>query len=344
MDNRKPILGITMGDPAGIGPEIIAKSFLSFKLNQMTDSVVIGNIDVMKWANGIVGKDIPIVSVQIPDLDSLEDGVISVLEIGDVSLDDYSISRVGADSGHAAFKYLEKAIQLALDGKIDAIVTAPLNKEALFAGGHPYSGHTEILAEMCSAKHVSMLLVSETLSVSHVSTHVSLNEACKLVTTDRVLKVIELTNDGLKQIGITDPNIAVAGLNPHAGEGGLFGREEIDVIAPAVSFAKQKGIRVDGPFPGDTIFFHAKESRESPEHAIDCVVAMYHDQGHIPLKLIGFYEGVNVTLGLPIIRTSVDHGTAFDIAGKGLARPDSLIAAINLAIKMVNNKGQTIIA
>jgi 4-hydroxythreonine-4-phosphate dehydrogenase len=326
-----------MGDPAGVGPEIIAKSYQSGDLNRQAKTVVIGNIAMMEWANDLVGSQVPIKPIETVNIGSLEEGVISVLDSTNLPRLDINIGEVGAISGHAAYKYLEIAIQLALEERIDAIVTAPLNKEALFAGGHPFSGHTEILAEKCSAKHVTMLLVSEKLRVSHVSTHVSLSEACTRVTSDRVLKVIELTNDGLKQMGIEKPSIAVAGLNPHAGEGGLFGTEEIEQISPAIEHAQRMGINVSGPFPGDTIFFHAVESRTNPDHAIDCVVTMYHDQGHIPLKLLGFYEGVNVTLGLPIIRTSVDHGTAFDIAGKGIARPDSLIAAFRLAIKMVKH-------
>ena len=226
-----------------------------------------------------------------------------------------------------------RACQLAMTGQVDAMVTAPLNKAAMNLAGYHYAGHTELLAEQTGAEHVSMLLVSPKLSVVHVSTHVSLDEAIRRVTSQRVEDVIHLAYRSARALGIQQPRIAVAGLNPHAGEGGLFGSQEAQHIQPAINAARSKGINVSDPQPPDTVFLRAVKGE------FDIVVAMYHDQGHIPMKLLAFDEGVNVSIGLPIIRTSVDHGTAFDIAGTGKARETSLIAAIDVAVKMVNARG-----
>ena len=231
-------------------------------------------------------------------------------------------------TGQAAFEYISEAVRLALAGDIQAIVTAPINKESLNKAGHHYVGHTQLLAELCRRDEVYMMLVVGDLRVVHVTDHISLREVSKLIIRSRILRVIELAYHAVRQFGIEKPRIAVAGLNPHSGEGGLFGREEEVHIAPAILEAKSRGLDVVGPLSPDTVFYRAREGE------FDLVVAMYHDQGHIPLKLLGFFEGVNVTLGLPIVRTSVDHGTAFDKAGKGTANPGSLTRAIRLAVRL----------
>ena len=239
---------------------------------------------------------------------------------------------MAATGGAAAYGAIEAAIKLALAGEIDAVVTAPLNKEALNLAGYHYSGHTEILAHLCGVKDVGMMLVARNLRVAHVTTHVSLRRAIDLVTRERVLTVLRMANEAIRGMGIAAPHLAVAGLNPHAGEGGLFGDEEIKEIVPAIEAARAEGIKITGPLPPDTAFLRTLNGQ------FDGALAMYHDQGHIPVKMAAFEEGVNVTLGLPIIRTSVDHGTVFGKAGKGTASPRSLIEAIKLAVRMSLNR------
>jgi 4-hydroxythreonine-4-phosphate dehydrogenase len=261
------------------------------------------------------------------------------LDLGNVDLGRLVRGRVDPMAGKAAYEYVARAVDLALAGEIDAVVTAPLNKEALNAAGYHFAGHTEILAHLCQVRDVAMMLVSGGLRVSHVSTHVSLREACDRVKKERVLRVILLTDEALRRMGIASPRIAVAGLNPHASDGGLFGTEEAEEIAPAVQEAQARGLQVEGPLPPDTVFYRAVKGHEIGRSPFDAVVAMYHDQGHIPIKLLGLFDGVNVTLGLPIIRTSVDHGTAFGKAGKGTASPVSMIAALKLAVQMARGRG-----
>jgi len=239
---------------------------------------------------------------------------------------------VSAKCGKAAVEYVEKATHLALEGALDAIVTAPLNKEALRLSGCPYPGHTEILAYLTGSPCVSMMLLSGSLRVIHVTAHLSLRQAIERLSQERILEAIRTAHTGIRQLGIPNPRIAVAGLNPHAGEEGLFGREDLDSIAPAVALAQKEGFQASGPYPPDTIFYRASQGE------FDGVVAMYHDQGHIAVKMHGFDKGVNVTLGLPIIRTSVDHGTAFDIAWQGKASEASLKEAIRIALQMVKAK------
>ncbi|HWR99630.1 MAG TPA: 4-hydroxythreonine-4-phosphate dehydrogenase PdxA, partial [Prolixibacteraceae bacterium] len=270
-------------------------------------------------------------------------GTIDVLELPVTHPDSVEYGKISAEAGDIAFRSVVKAIDLALAGAVDGTVTNPINKGAIHAAGHHFSGHTEIYAHYTNSPKFAMLLADEKMKVIHVSTHVSLRKACDLVKKDRVLETIRLLNDGLKMIGIEQPRIGVAGLNPHAGDGGLFGDEEVLEIIPAISLAKTEGIKAEGPFPPDTLFALAHGGR------FDGCVAMYHDQGHIPFKLTGFewdeksgsmksVKGVNITLGLPVIRTSVDHGTAFEIAGKGIASPDALVYAIEYALKLFRYK------
>ena len=322
---RKPILGVTMGDPTGAGPEIVAKALLSDEIRGLSRAVVIGDAAVMHAALEIVQIPAKVRVIKNVGEAQFADGVIEVIDLRNVNMGSLVRGRVEPMGGKAAFEYIEMATRLALAKKIDAIVTAPLNKEALNKAGYPYSGHSEILAHLCGVSDVVMMLVARNMRIAHVTTHVSLRQACDLVTRDRVLRVLKLTNEGVQRMGIDEPRLVVAGLNPHAGEGGLFGNEEKEQILPAIESARALGLNVAGVLPPDTVFLRALRGE------FDAVVAMYHDQGHIPMKMVAFDEAVNVTLGLPIIRTSVDHGTVFGKAGKGTANPRSMIESIKLA-------------
>jgi 4-hydroxythreonine-4-phosphate dehydrogenase len=325
---RSKRIGITMGDPAGIGPEIIVKTLLEMSEHDRSNSVVIGNLPRLERANDLLGAKL----VFEENLD-VKNGVVPVAYVETTGESDIVDGQVTAASGEAAYRYVEKAVQLNLDGDISVIVTAPLNKAAMHMAGHKYDGHTELLAHLTGAKSSFMLLAGPKLSAIHVTTHTSLKNAAERPSTQRVLDTIRIGNEHFKNIGISKPRIAVAGLNPHCGEGGLFGSEESDRIAPAIELARAEGINAVGPISGDTVFYRALKGE------FDLVVAQYHDQGHIPTKLIAFDETVNVSLGLPIYRTSVDHGTAFDIAWKGIANNTNMKAAISYALKMVAGGG-----
>lgn len=341
----KPIIGITMGDPVSIGPEITVKALSSSIVQEKCRAVVIGDKKIMQRALSLTGLS---EIVKINSIESIDDAIfeksyINVLDLEIPDLLNLPLGIVSGKAGDAAYKYVAKVIELALQGKVQATVTNALNKEALNKGGHHFSGHTEIYAELTDTSKYTMMLAHGDLRVVHISTHVSLRKACDLVKKDRIIEVIKIANDACKSLGINHPKIAVAGLNPHSGENGLFGDEEINEIIPAIQEAIKDGVRVEGPVPPDTVFSKAKGGW------YDVVVAMYHDQGHIPLKIVGFnfnrelnswdaVEGVNITLGLPIIRTSVDHGTAFDSAGKGTANELSLINAIEYAIQLASHK------
>lgn len=328
MSNLKPILGITMGDATGCGPEIIVKSLMEEQFYDISRPVVIGDAKIMERAVGIVGASLLIRKVNSMDGVGQTFGVIDVLDMDNLPAD-LPFAKVDARAGKAAYEYVVKGVELAMKNEIDAIVTAPLNKEAMNLGGYHYAGHTEILGELSGTRDYAMMLVGGPLRVIHVSTHVSMREACNRTKKARVLKVIELANESCKLLGVTEPRVAVAGLNPHAGEGGLFGTEEIEEIIPAIEAAKAEGICASGPIAPDTVFYRAALK----EH-FDIVVCMYHDQGHIPMKVLSFETGVNVTVGLPFIRTSVDHGTAFGKAGKGTADHRSMNESLLLGAKM----------
>lgn len=343
--DKKMIIGITMGDPASIGPEITVKTLADKTIYDKCQPIVVGDVSVMEEAVKIVGRenDIKIHGINSVDEALFTPGTIDVYDMKLVDINELKRGEVSIMSGNAAFQYVKKVIELAMENKIDATVTNAINKEAINLAGYHYSGHTEIYAEFTNTEKYTMMLAHENLRVVHVSTHVSLREACDRVKKDRVLEVIRIANQACKELGIKEPKIGVAGLNPHSGENGMFGREEIDEIIPAINIASEEGIIVEGPVPPDTVFSKAKGGW------YDIVVTMYHDQGHIPLKVVGFVynheeqkwdavAGVNITLGLPIIRTSVDHGTAFDQAGKGIANELSLINAIEYAIPMAHNK------
>ena len=328
--DRRPRLAITMGDPAGIGPEIVLKALGNTDIHQRCRPVLIGDRRILERAAAWVGN--PPIIVEITDIaeGKSNPGVLPLIDLQNASPEDCPVGEVSASAGRAAVGYVEEACDLALAGKVDALVTAPINKEAINLGGCSYPGHTELLKERTRADRVTMLLVGPNLRVVHVSTHVSLSQAVRLVKKERVEEVISLAHDACRALGISQPRIAVAGLNPHAGEAGLFGDQEEREILPAVESARARGMDISDPQPPDTVFLRATKG------FCDIVVAMYHDQGHIPMKLLAFDEGVNVSIGLPIIRTSVDHGTAFDIAGTGQAKESSLLAAIEIAIQMEN--------
>lgn len=328
-----PILGITMGDPAGIGPEIIAKALKDPRCYELCRPLVIGDASVIRKAVEVTNTNLNIYSISDISKYELRPETITVFDQNSVDLSNFEIGKVSTMGGRSAYLAIEKAIELAMNNDIDGTVTAPLNKEALHKAGYYFSGHTEIYAQLTNTKDYTMMLADGNFRVTHVSTHVSLRNACDRVTKERVLSVIKLSNNVCKIMGIKTPKVAVAGLNPHSGENGLFGSEEIDHIIPAIEEAVSLGIDAQGPIPPDTLF--AKHS----SGYYDIVVAMYHDQGHIPTKLVGFHfdkdqpekatlSGVNITLGLPIIRSSVDHGTAFDLAGQGTANHGSMLQAI----------------
>ena len=323
-----PVIGITMGDPSGIGPEIILKSFENAEIRN-SRIIVIGDYNVMMAAYLLL----KIKSFKLNRVLNVREclfnyGILNILDLHLIDMNELIPGKVQAISGNAAFECIKEAVELVQKKDIDAIATAPLNKEALHLAGHKYPGHTEILAWLTDTKDYAMLLYDEKLSVIHVSTHISLLEAITGLRRERIEKVIGLANETMKKLCGKEPRIAVAGINPHAGENGLFGNEEMIKIIPAIKNMKEKGINVEGPLPPDTVFLQAVQGK------YDVVVAMYHDQGHIPLKLIGFDSGVNITAGLPFIRTSVDHGTAFDIAWQGKANEKSMVEAIKVLIKL----------
>lgn len=340
---KKPVVAITMGDPASIGPEIAVKALLDKKVTSICKPLIIGDASVF---NQIIDKLKLSASVNVVHSVAeakFEDGIIDVFDLDNTDISQLQFGEISAMAGHASFEAVKKAIELAMSGEVNATVTGPINKKSINEAGHHFAGHTEIYAHFTNTKKYAMLLVEESLKVIHVSTHVSLRQACDLVKKDRILEVIDLLHNGLQQLGEDNLKIGIAGLNPHAGDNGLFGTEDDLEIKPAVEEAKQKGYDVEGPVPPDTLFAKAATG------AYGGVVAMYHDQGHIPFKLNGFkwdaknkqmesVKGVNITMGLPIIRTSVDHGTAFEIAGKGIASPDAMILAIESAVQLSKNR------
>jgi 4-hydroxythreonine-4-phosphate dehydrogenase len=317
-------IGVTMGDASGVGPEIALKAFAAGDLPERC--VVIGDLGVLERCNGELG--LGVVLRRAGSLDDYMAGALSTWDMAQLDLDDLRVGEVCAPAGAAALEYVGFAARKALAGELRAIVTLPMNKEAARLSEPGFTGHTELIADICGTTSYAMALASRDLLVSHCSTHVSLREAAELLTTDRVCEVVELTHAAVAKLG-RRPRIAVMGLNPHAGEGGAFGTEEADVIEPAVARARAGGIDAVGPLPPDTVFQAALAGRYG------AVVCMYHDQGHIPMKAVAFEETVNVTLGLPIVRTSVDHGTAFDIAWQGVASTTSFVNACRLAEELL---------
>jgi 4-phospho-D-threonate 3-dehydrogenase / 4-phospho-D-erythronate 3-dehydrogenase len=317
--NRRPVIAVTLGDPAGVGAEVTLKALAHEDVRSMADWLLIGDRPAVRGAEQSTGVS----------LDSLKVRFVNCGELPDDEPVVFGALR--ADYGKAAARYVHDATLMCLDNVADAMVTAPLNKEAVTMSGMHFTGHTEYIAELCGARESRMLLAGVKLSVVHVSTHVSLRDACNL-DTDRIVRTIELGNEAMKLLGHETPRIAVCGLNPHAGEHGLFGNEDDRFIRPAVEHCRAQGINCEGPVAPDTIFFKAARGSH------DLIVAMYHDQGHIPMKLLDFEATVNTSLGIPIIRTSVDHGTAFDIAGKNIADEANMVAAMRMAATMAAHR------
>lgn len=313
--SKKPIIGITMGDPNGVGPEIIVKAISSKEIKDLCEIVIYGDAGIIEKASDNSVTDLKIV------------------ECSDFRLEDLKPSTLDKKAGQASLDYITTAVNSALTNEIDAVVTAPISKESTHLAGSKYPGHTEMLKDLTGADQAVMMFEGQKFKVMLVTIHEALSNIPKLISKERVLSTIQLTHDSLVNLfKIDDPKIVVCGLNPHAGESGAFGKEEIDHIIPAVEEARELGINIQGPLPADTLFYNANQGKW------DAVVAMYHDQGLIPFKMISFDDGVNITLGLPIIRTSPDHGTAFDIAWKGIANPSSMIAAIKVAAQLSINK------
>ncbi len=318
------LIGVTAGDSCGIGPEIILRSF---SRGEVTHAVVVyGDMDILDYYNNLLGCQVPLKQTAEP-LQYVE-GSLNVIDSGSLRRERLTVGRVNRESGKAAREYVLSAARDALAGRIDAMVTLPISKEATQLSDPAFIGHTELIGNLCGVKDVTIMLASDQLIVTHVSTHVSLSNAIGLVKKERICTIIRLTCEALRKLK-GEPRIAVAGLNPHAGENGLFGDQESREIRPAVEWARDQGLPVEGPFPPDTVFYLAVHRKK-----FDAVICMYHDQGHIPLKLLDFEGGVNVALGLPIVRTSVDHGTAFDIAGQGVASTRSFVRALDFAARL----------
>jgi 4-phospho-D-threonate 3-dehydrogenase / 4-phospho-D-erythronate 3-dehydrogenase len=338
-----PVLAITMGDPASIGPEIGVKALLQENIHAICRPLLVGDAKVFQQIIDRLQLKAKVNVVSKVADAKFAIGSIDVYDLNITDIKKLEFGKIDAMCGEASFQAVKKAIELAMAGEVDGTVTGPINKKSINEAGHHFAGHTEIYAQFTGTKKYAMLLVEDHINVIHVSTHVSLRQACDLVKKERIIQVIELIVDGLKRLGKTNLKIGVAGLNPHSGDNGLFGTEDIEEILPAVEEAKSMGYDVEGPVPPDTMFAKAATG------AYGGVVAMYHDQGHIPFKLAGFkwnaekqqmdsVKGVNITLGLPIIRTSVDHGTAFEIAGKGIASADAMVLAIESAVQLAKHK------
>jgi 4-hydroxythreonine-4-phosphate dehydrogenase len=343
-EDKRPILGISAGDPGGIGPEISAKALNRKDIYDLCRPLVVADRGVMGKALEFTDVNLQLNPVQHVRDAIFKHGTIDVLDMDNMPLDRLRYKEVTPEQGKASFEYVAKVIEMATEKQIDGTVTGPINKAAINAAGHHFAGHTEIYATLTGTRDYSMMLSHGDFRVTHISTHVSLRQACDLVKKERVTRVIDLTYDALRNFGLSKPRIGVAGLNPHCGEEGMFGFEDDQEIKPAVELCRRKGYDVEGPVPADTIFSKMKGGM------YDAVVVMYHDQGHIPMKFFGFQydqktgqwgemSGVNITLGLPIVRTSVDHGTAFGKAGEGRANPQSMVEAIKLGALLARNRG-----
>ena len=331
--DTKPIIAITMGDPCGIGPEVVAKALASGDVYSMCRPVVVGKAWSMEQALTLTGASLRVREVESPAEAGLDAGHMDVVDIHNLNPEDITVGRISPTCGKACMEWVTRAGELAMAGQVAALATAPVNKEAASLAGYTAIGHMELLQELSGATQVATMLMSGRLWVVHLTTHRSLRRACDYVTKDNILDKLELTHDSFTQWGFPSPRIAVAALNPHGSDGGLLGNEEADEISPAVEQACAKGIDARGPVPADIVFHQAIQG------SYDVVLAMYHDQGHIPVKVYGFEQSITANLGLPFVRTSVDHGTAFDIAGKGIAHHDSMLEAIKLAVSLSLGRG-----
>ncbi|HCI86968.1 MAG TPA: 4-hydroxythreonine-4-phosphate dehydrogenase PdxA [Dehalococcoidia bacterium] len=330
---KKPLLAVTIGDPSGIGPEVVAKSLQDQSIYEILRPVLIGTVSVAENALKTIGSDDQVVGIDSASEAKCEPGTIEVLSPGDWEGTAFPVGKHDAGSGAASHLWVEEAAKMCMAGQVEGMVTAPVNKESWHMGGSKDTGHMEVFKRLSNSNYVATMLVSGPLRCMHLSTHKSLMEACKYVTTENIITALQLTNKTFKEWGFKSPRIAVAALNPHASDNGLIGEEEAREISPAVELAKKKGLNVTGPHPADTIFNQAANGK------YDVVLVMYHDQGHIPIKVYGAEESVTVNLGLPFLRTSVDHGSAFDIAGKGIADETSMIEALKLGASLASRKG-----
>jgi 4-hydroxythreonine-4-phosphate dehydrogenase len=321
-----------MGDPAGVGPEVTVKALAREEVWVCCRPLVVGDARVVTKAIDLVGAALSFRAIADVDDARFDPTAPDLIDLGNVDIDALELGQVSVAAGRASVDYIEKAVALAQARQVDAIATGPINKAALKVAGIPFIGHTELLADLTGEERVTTMLATPGLRVVHVTRHVSLADVARHITKENVLETTRLTDVGLKQMGISAPRLAVAALNPHGGDDGLMGREEIEAIGPAVEEARAEGIDAYGPIPADSVFFRAIRGE------FDAVIAMYHDQGHIPIKTYGFERSVTVTLGLPIVRTSVDHGTAFDIAWQGVAHEESMVEAICLAAQLVVGK------
>lgn len=330
---EKPAIAITMGDPCGIGPEVVVKALADPRVYDSCRPMVIGNTYAMNQAVKATGLPLAIRETDDPTCAGEDPATVDVVDIHNLNPEDITVGQLSVPCGKAAMEWVTKAGELALAGIVDGIATAPLNKEAAAMAGYESIGHTELLQELSGARIVPTMLMAKNLRVVHLTTHRSLRVACDYVKQDRILDFLQLTHDSFVKWGFPNPRIAAAGLNPHNSDGGLLGNEEADEIAPAVAAARERGIDAVGPIPADSVFHQAISGR------YDAVLAMFHDQGHIPVKVYGFEESVTANLGLPFVRTSVDHGTAFDIAGQGIAQHVSMLEAIRLAVELARGNG-----
>lgn len=341
MKTRKPLLALTLGDPAGVGPEIVAAACASPKVHEWCRPVVLGQPEIVRRAIALVKSGAELKVIEGVETAEPSPAALCCVAAGSGDALQAPVGRIDARSGQAAYDYVVAAARLAIEGQVDALVTAPLNKQALYEAGHHYPGHTELLAEMCGVDDFAMMLYlgpeppirgRAGLAVVHVTLHTAMREVFAQLTQEAVLAKCRLADSFMRRMKDEQPRIGVCALNPHGGEGGLFGREELRVIRPAVDQGLIEGLKLEGPLPADTLMVHARDGR------FDAVVAMYHDQGHIALKLLGMHRAVNVTLGLPIVRTSVAHGTAFDLAWQGRAEVGSMIEAIRVAVRLAASR------
>ena len=333
VDAQKPAIAITMGDPCGIGPEVVVKALADPRVYDSCRPMVIGNTYAMNQAVSATGLSLTIRETDDPTAAGEDPEIVDVVDIHNLNPEDITVGQLSVPCGKAAMEWVTKAGELALAGIVDGIATAPLNKEAAAMAGYESIGHTELLQELSGARIVPTMLMAKNLRVVHLTTHRSLRVACDYVKKDRILDFLQLTHDSFVKWGFPSPRIAAAGLNPNNSDGGLLGNEEADEIAPAVQAARERGIDAVGPIPADSVFHQAISGR------YDAVLAMFHDQGHIPVQVYGFEESVTANLGLPFVRTSVDHGTAFDIAGQGIAQHVSMLESIRLAVELARGNG-----
>ena len=330
---KKPAIAITMGDPCGIGPEVVVKAMADPRVYETCRPLVVGNVYAMEQAVSLTGATMTVKEVTDPTQSGMEPGVIDVVDIHNLNSEDITVGEINPTCGKAAMEWVTRAGELAMEGVVDALATAPLNKEAASLAGYKSIGHMELLQNLSNTKLVATMLMAKNLRVVHLSTHRSLSLACELVKKDRILDYLRLTHESFIRYGFEKPRIGTAALNPHGSDGGLLGDEERLEITPAIEAAQSEGIDATGPVPADIVFHQAIQGQ------YDAVLCMYHDQGHIPVKVYGFEESITANLGLPFVRTSVDHGTAFDIAGQGIASHESMLESIRLAVALAEGNG-----